>query len=271
MSVSTLEKRLATWENRLQPPVASLSAVALAERAGLSPDPWQRDVLESQAQQLILLCSRQAGKSTVTSVLAAHRAITEPGALVLLVAPALRQSRELFIKTRGVLNALGDDFPRVTDNVNTLEFTNGSRIVCLPGSEKTVRGFSAPALVIEDEASRVSDEMAQALRPMRATRPDGQYILLSSPFGKRGHFYETWESAGPDWHKVKIAARDVPRIDPEWLEQERMAIGDFWYSQEYDCVFRDSIDAFFRSEDIDAAFSSAVQPLRIEGWDGHAA
>src|SRR5581483_8698615 len=69
-------------------------AVALARRAGLEPDQWQADVLRSQAQQMILLCSRQAGKSTVTSLLALHQAIYTSDSLVLLLAPTLRQSQE---------------------------------------------------------------------------------------------------------------------------------------------------------------------------------
>lgn len=258
-TLSRLEQDVAGLASRLMART-DLTAVELAERAGLSPDPWQVQVLESEAKQLILLCSRQAGKSTVTSVLAAHRAATVPGALVLLVAPALRQSQELFRKVRGVLGAIEDAVPRTVDNALTLELGNGSRIVTLPGSEKTVRGYSAPDLIIEDEASRVADEMAMALRPMRATRPDSQYIMLSSPFGARGHFHDVWMN-GEGWHRVKITARDVPRIDPIWLEQERLAIGDWWYDQEYLCQFKDSIDAYFRGEDISALASPDVVPL----------
>ena len=39
---------------------------------------------------------------------------------------------------------------------------NGSRIVGLPGTEATVRGFSAVSLLLIDEASRVVDEMYQS-------------------------------------------------------------------------------------------------------------
>ena len=45
-----------------------------------------------------MLCSRQAGKRTTAAVLALHTALHRPGALVLLVAPSLRQAGELFRK-----------------------------------------------------------------------------------------------------------------------------------------------------------------------------
>ena len=66
--------------------------VLLAQRAGLNPDPWQADVLRSTAHQIILLVTRQGGKSTVSSVRALHRALYTPASLVLLLAPAYRQS-----------------------------------------------------------------------------------------------------------------------------------------------------------------------------------
>src|SRR5215210_2667309 len=254
-TLSRLEKDLASLRAQLSPPTASLSSIDIAERSGIAPDPWQRDVLTSDAQQILLLCSRQSGKSTVTAILATHRAVSVPGSLVLLLAPALRQRQELFRKVEGVYGALGDTVPAVVENALSLELANGSRIVTLRGKEATIRGFSAPDLVIEDEASRVADELHQAIRPMLAVSR-GKLMLLSSPFGRRGHFYEMWENGGPDWLRVKITARDVPRIDPVWLDGERAAIGDWWWSQEYMCEFKDAVDSFFRSEDIAAAISN---------------
>lgn len=261
MNVTTLEKRIAALASRIQLAATALSAVEIAGRSGMTPDVWQRRVLESDARQLILLCSRQAGKSTISSVLATHQAVTVPDSLVLLVAPALRQSQELFRKVKTCYAALGDLVPAVVENTLTLELGNGSRIICLPGSERTIRGLSAPDLIIEDESARVPDELYQAIRPMRATKPESRLILLSSAFGRRGHFYETWEHGGPDWERVKITAYDVPRIDPDWLEHERRAIGSWWFAQEYECQFVDSVDSAFRGEDIDNMASAEVPPL----------
>jgi hypothetical protein len=261
-TLSRLEKDVATLRAQLAPPTASLSSIEIAQRSGIAPDAWQRDVLQSDAQQIILLCSRQSGKSTATSILATDQAVNVPGSLVLLLAPALRQSQELFRKVKGVYAALGDAVPAVVENALSLELANGSRIVTLPGREHTIRGFSAPDLVIEDESARVPDELHQAVRPMLAVS-QGRLVLLSSPFGRRGHFHEMWEHGGPDWLRVKITAHDVPRIDPAWLEAERAVIGDWWFEQEYLCVFKDAVDSYFRSEDIEAMAADIV-PLFAE-------
>ena len=49
------------------------------------------------------------------------------------------------------------------------EPANGSRIVALPGSERTTRGYAGARLVILDEAARIEDDLLAALRPTTAT------------------------------------------------------------------------------------------------------
>ena len=76
----------------------ALDPARVMTRADLPPDPWQADLPRSRAQRALLLCTRQAGKSTVTAALALHEALYRPPALVLLLSPSLRQSGELFRK-----------------------------------------------------------------------------------------------------------------------------------------------------------------------------
>src|ERR671911_387326 len=76
----------------------ALNRVAFAREVGLEPDRWQEDLLHSTATRILLNCARQSGKSTVAGVLAVHAALYEPGSLVLLLSPTLRQSQELFKK-----------------------------------------------------------------------------------------------------------------------------------------------------------------------------
>ncbi len=121
----------------------ALDPVAFAvERLNFKPDEWQTEVLRSSGQNILLNCSRQAGKSTTTSIIALHTAFYQPEALTLLVSPSIRQSRELFAKVCVFLKMLE---PRpILEEDNRLSFTlgNGSRVVSLPGTAETVRGFS---------------------------------------------------------------------------------------------------------------------------------
>jgi hypothetical protein len=193
--------------------------------------------------------------------LALLTALLRPGSLILLLSPTLRQSGELFRKVQELYRALGRPVPTVgpRDNALKMELANGSRVVSLPGNEETVRCFSGVALLVVDEAARVPDDLYRAVRPMLAVS-GGRLICLSTPFGKRGFFFEEW-SRGQIWERVRIAAAQCPRIPAEFLAEERRSLGERWYRQEYECSFEDTVDALFRSEDIAAALSDSVKPL----------
>jgi hypothetical protein len=234
-------------------------AANLLDLAGLSPDDWQRDVLRSSAERVLLLCSRQAGKSTVAAALALRAALFEAPALVLLLSPTLRQSGELFRKIMDLFRALGKTVPVEAESALKLELANGSRIVSLPGSEGTVRSYSSVRLLVIDEAARVADALYRSVRPMLAVSK-GRLVCLSTPFGKRGWFFDAWHGPG-SWERVCIRADQVPRITPEFLAEERRELGHRWYRQEYECSFEDTVDAVFAFEDVQAALADDVVPL----------
>src|SRR5437016_4700653 len=79
------------------------------------------------------------------------------------------------------------------------------------GSESTVRGFSAVSLMIIDEAARVSDDLYKTLRPMTAVS-GGDMLLMSTPSGQRGFFYEAWINRTEEWERVSVPATECTRI-----------------------------------------------------------
>ncbi len=209
----------------------TLDPAAMMRAAGLEPDPWQAELLRSEARAALLLCSRQSGKSTTAAATALHEALYRGPALVLLLSPSLRESQELFRSVAGMYGALGAKVPEQSLSALRLELTNGSRILSLPGTERTVRGYSGVKLLVMTRA-RVADELYLSVRPMLAVS-GGRLIALSTPWGKRGWFHHEWTEGGEGWRRVKVTAAECPRISPEFLAQERAAIGDWWYLQEY--------------------------------------
>jgi hypothetical protein len=182
---------------------------------------------------------------------------------VLLLSPSLRQSQELFLKVKQAYGVLsGEQIQAREESALRMQFSNDARIVALPGKEATIRGFSGVDLLIIDEASRVSDELYQAVRPMLAVS-GGRIVLLTTPFGKRGFFHTEWTEGGDEWQRVKITAHDCPRISPEWLEAERARIGDWWFRQEYLCTFVENTDQVFSYDDIRRALDPDVKPLWV--------
>src|SRR5215217_1288431 len=182
----------------------AVDRVAFAEDLGIVPDQWQKEFLRSSADRVLLNCSRQSGKSTMSAVIALHRALYYPGSLVLCLAPALRQSQELFGKVADFYRDLGRPVAPQGERKLSLELENGSRIITLPGSEKTIRGYSGVTLLLLDEASRVDDGLYYAIRPMLAVS-GGSLVMLTTPYGKRGVFYEEW-TGGEGWERYEVPA-----------------------------------------------------------------
>jgi hypothetical protein len=237
----------------------ALDPVRLAERAGLAPDPWQARALRAAAPRLLLCCARQTGKTTVAAVRAVHTALYAPGALVVVVAPSLRQSIETFRQVLAVYRALGQPVPAAAASALRLELAHGSRVVALPGKEPTIRGLAGVRLLIVDEAARVPDELYYAVRPMLAVS-GGRLLVLSTPFGRRGFFYREW-TAGADWERILVRADECPRIPARFLAEERAALPARWYRQEYECTFEDVVDQVFSAEQVRGALRADVAPL----------
>jgi len=233
--------------------------VAFAKKVGLVPDKWQADLLRSTAKRTLLNCCRQSGKSTTSAVIALHRALYYPGSLILCLAPALRQSQELFGKIAGFYRDLGRPVAPQGERKLSLELENGSRIITLLGSEKTIRGFSGASLLIVDEASRVASELYFAVRPMLAVS-GGSLMMLTTPHGKRGVFYDEW-TGSVGWERYEVPASECPRISEAFLEEERQTLPPWVYRQEYECSFEETEDAVFTTDMIDAAVSAEVRPL----------
>ena len=218
---------------------AALDPAWLLARAGMPADDWQRELLTSTDDRLLVCCSRQAGKSTVVAGLALHTALFHPGCLVLILAPGLRQAQELHTKLRALhaaaLPSLGPWARAERLTLAETTFAQGSRVVALPGNEERVRGFSGPRLIVLDEAARIPEALYATVRPMLAVSR-GRLVALSTPFGRRGWFWREWET-GTGWRRFRVPWQACPRIDQSFIDSEHAALGQAWVDQEYGCSF----------------------------------
>jgi hypothetical protein len=263
---------------------------------GLEPFEWQREVLNPAARRIIMLGCRQPGKSTITAIKTLCKAKSTAGSLSLITCPAKDQSEEVMHKIDGFI-AQDDRLPMlVHDGVFKKEWVTRSRILALPGTERSVRGYSKPQTIIVDEAAQVEDRTIFALRPMMIGG-DCELIVLSTPRGKRGYFYRQW-SKGHGWKKILVrvpwdlvsgrlvAAKPEKQFHAEmlkqgilayysprhageeglaFLEEELANIDELWFRQEYLCEFIDELTGIFSSELVDSAIVSTVKPLALDG------
>ena len=278
-----------------------LSRSSYAISCGFHPYAWQTAVLESHAKFKIIDGARQSGKSTIVSVIPAHKAKFKAKSLSLVIAPTRAQANEDMLKIKELMSK-DPSYPTLVKN-SAFEVTlsNKSRIVVVTATDKAARGYSAPDDILVDEASRVPDTVySSAILPMQTASPDDfELILISTPFGKQGFFYDCWANSEV-YEKFEIKApwavdeRFPTRLFEAMPEEqfrasrEKMNIfgayslqhrsyeqqveilrqqGTLIYQQEFLGEFVDRNDAVFRRSDLDRAFfpESYPEELRLSG------
>ena len=241
--------------------IAADAVVFCKDVLKIKPDRWQREALNSKSHYIIMNCSRQSGKTLIGAVKALHTALFIPDSLTLIIAPTQRQSKLTFHTVKQLVLKVRPlpDLPE--DNTLSATFTNGSRIISLPADEARVRGHSAVDLIIEDEAARAPDTLYKAVRPMLAAS-GGTLLLASTPFGKRGHFYEEWTGSPRDeWHRISVTADQVSRIKKSYLKVEFEKLGKLWYEQEFFCRFIELQGQAIASTLVERALDDSIEPF----------
>ena len=211
-------------------------------------DDWQEAVLHTSGN-ICLRSGRQVGKSTVVSIKAAEYALNNPGSTILVIAHVERQSYLMFEK---IFSYLHDHYRRricsgkKKPTKSKLTLTNGSVIYSLPTglSGHGIRGYTVD-LLIADEAAFIPQDVWAAVTPMLAVT-GGKMVLLSTPFGKRGYFYDCFND--PSFTKFHVSSEDCPRMDKENLKIQKDRLTKVQYAQEYLGEFVDELQQFFPSE-----------------------
>jgi len=268
-----------------------IDPAGFVERLWEVPFEWQKDALNPLWKRLMLNCARQSGKSTIVAGIALHKAKYKSNSLILIVSPSEKQSKETMKKVEDYI-ALDPDLKALKlpgDSAFEKKFRNGSRIVALPGTEKSVRGYSKPDIILIDEAARVPDETYKAMRPMLTGNEEAQIILLSTPWNMTGFFHAEW-TKNPIWKKIYVVPRweledetktlierppedefratmandgitayYSPRHTLKFLYEELLSIGPIWFKREYGCEFIEGAETLFSLELIQSSYTEDVE------------
>jgi len=215
-------------------------------------DKWQLGVLKTKGN-VTLRSGRQVGKSEVISKKAADFALEHPKTTTLIIAASQRQSSLLFEKVRSNLDLINDKTPiyKEKPTLTRILLTNGSRIYSLPAGRTGyfIRGFTIDML-IADEAAYIPETVWNAVLPMiavsRQTKGMGIIVLLSTPFGKGGYFFNSFTA--PDFTSFHASSEDCSRIPKDFLKKEKQRMTKAEYRQEYLGEFTDEWNQFFKTD-----------------------
>lgn len=237
----------------------ALDAARLFERAmGCSPLPWQREYLRARGN-VAALKGRQVGASTAAAALAIHEAAYGSGNAV-IVSPSQRQSSEIIVKARAGVRALGH--LRLTGETATqLRFASGNRVLSLPGTASSVRGWTASLLIL-DESAWIGQETWTAALALVAT--GGRTIVQSTPAAAEGPFAELVTGDDPAWTRIVVRSDEAATVSRAFLAEQKRRMQPEQYAAEFEAQFlpsppgiprlfdRESIAALFEKEDVPA-------------------
>lgn len=243
-------------------PAGLLTAALLA--SGSRPDPWQLSVLASPAHRLAVVAARQVGKGSVAAARALHLAAFTPGVLVLVVSASERQARIVLDRIRAMLAHVGAAAAGAEDTQTEIRFRNDSKIIVLPASSTSLRGWTAHLLLV-DEAAYVPRVSWEAIVPTTAAT-GGEIWCLTSAGSPSGWLYEivTDTDVFPDWDRHLITAHDVPRIRADFLAAERRRLPRAVFQREYECEFTGAENGLFDPAAVGDAFAPEDRPGDID-------
>ena len=230
-------------------------------------DKWQREVLEYTGN-LVLCTGRQVGKTTIMAIKAVEWMAAHPGHKIIIVSLTEDQAKLIIVM---ILNYAEKKYPHLLargkdkPTQNKVILKNKSSALARPvgNTGDAIRGFTGDILII-DEASRMPERVWTAGRPTLLTTA-GKIWMCSTPFGKKGYFWEAFQNKAGKYRVFHISSEKViskREISGSWsaekrkealkfLEDEKKTMTSLEYGQEYLGLFLEDLRQFFPDELID--------------------
>ena len=229
---------------------------------GFEPDKFQRTLLVTGPEEPLIAClaGRGTGKSLTIAIKAICHANTTRDAVVLCLSASLKQATELFRTIKIVHSKLPLAHMITRETAFMIQLQNGARIIVISASESTSRGYRA-TLILADEAARIEDEIFTSLIPSLVA--NGQIVLVTTPNGARGFFYEVFTEGRA--FTITAKSTDLPRMKAI-CDRDQALMSESQFRAEHLCSFQGSADnAFFSFGLIQDAFANDIKPANIQG------
>ena len=217
--------------------------------------PYQKKVILDNSKVKILNFSRQIGKSWTAAYLATQKCLMKQNGLVIYLSTGQRAADESLKTCRkfgDAIKVLSDGKITYDSTASCITYSNGSRIMTLPGKPESCRGWTVDLLVCDEMAFwQQPDECWQAIVPALLNKiagGDKEIIICSTPLGKNSLFFDLCQRAKVenDWKYFEVSIHDAIKdglnVD---LEQLHKLIPDpIQFSIEFECSFADSSNDF---------------------------
>ena len=215
--------------------------------------PWQKEVLSQIHSNLriIGMVARQSGKSFLGAYVAVEGAILDASSWI-CISTGERQSQEWLRKAinlaqymHGMLRGSRMSFT-YEHNASEIRFSTGGRIIAVPCNPDTLRGYSGNLICDECAFWQNDYDVWRAVAPILTSKFGGEkkVVVISTPGGKSGLFYDIWEK-NLDFAKFKKTIHEVGKTEAEIEELRKNCIDEDIFQSEYECEFLDSNVSLF--------------------------
>lgn len=226
---------------------------------------YQDEILDAfvKYDRNILMASRQIGKTVTAAMFIVWYLIFNIDKNALIVADIADTTKEVIDKVKEIINFLPFFLkPGIkVNNVNSMKFDNGSRIIGRSTTKKTGIGFSINLLYM-DEFAHINDSYLKyfyrSVYPTVESFKDSKIIITSTPNGIN-RFHDLWVSAlegTSSYHPMRVDYWQLPNRDEDWKNRTIADLGSVEdFKQEYGLQFYASDDLILDSVDLQKIYS----------------
>lgn len=226
-------------------------------------------------KKILLITSRQWGKSTLMTIVAVWTALFFPDQTIVIVANKQSTATEIFNRVRLAFLEMDNWIKGGVEEFNKTFFTlsNGSRILTSATSPDAIRGLTIDVLLLDEFAiipPKVADEFWAAVTPTLATRfnnnKNAKLIVASTPKGVGNKFHDLVsksEQGKNDFKVEKAMWYDFPGRDEKWKTSEISTMGHDLFTQEYECRFLNNSGSPFDPSMFDKFEEEMKEPINI--------
>lgn len=205
--------------------------------------PYQEEMLDSFQDNrfVVMLASRQIGKTVTSSIFIAWYVTFHSDRNVLVVANKLATTNEIVDKIKTILKNLPYFMkPGIySGGVTGMRFDNGNRLFSQATTKTAAIGFTIHLLYADEFAHIHNNFLLPFYRSIYPTLSSSQIsrIIISSTPNGMNLFYEIYQGAiegKNNYHPIRVDWWQVPGRDEEWRKREIANLGsEELFNQEY--------------------------------------
>jgi len=204
----------------------------------------QKRVLRSlrDSRFIILLSSRQSGKTTQMTIYCLWNACFNDDQRILIVANKEQTAKNIFKRIRMAYEMLPNFIkPGVVEYGQTsMTLTNGSSIGISTTSSDAGRGDSCNCLILDELAfidNHIVDKFWESVYPIISSSKKSKIFIASTPNGTDNLFYRLFKGAEEgdnNWKAERIDWWEIPGRDEKWKHDTIKTLGSLeTFSQEF--------------------------------------